>query len=221
MRKYKKSTNNNCRFQNSCEPLKNDTEWFAEKINKGSPPKLVQVLFLNRNSDMIVVAPHGGKIEPRTEEIAGHLANELRWSCYCFCSGHSEDERGGTGNQDEHHIESKQIWPPQLGNLLTDSEIAVSIHGCTDDYDVIQIGGHNKVKISDLANTLTKMGFKAEEGTGNLAANSSVNFINKLKRHGVQIELPFSLYRDVKKTNRQDRRDLAGSIATAIRDLKW
>jgi len=218
MRKYEKSTNNNCCFQDRCKRLENDTQWFAEKINKGSPPKSVQVLFLDRNSDMIVVAPHGGKIEPGTEEIAGMVAHELGCSCYCFCSGHRKEERKDPGGEDGHHIDSTEIKARHLQALVKGSDIAISIHGLSNSKsDRIEVGGTNQGLLQKIVNALNKQKCPAQLATnGSVEGTSAKNFINRYKNRGVQLEIPLRPYRV--HCAGEERRRLAEAVASVLRD---
>ena len=176
-------THNMCPFQDECEPLEDDTKWFRRKIGPKVPRDRTAVLHRKGKGPFIIVAPHGGKIEPRTEQIAGLLSEELGCACYCFCSGHLEKHRGGKGKKDRHHINSHHIEAPQLLVLLGERETAVSVHGLGwQRNDTIEVGGLHSCLRDRLKSALNKNRFTAMDPRHKRrAAECEMNVVNRCK----------------------------------------
>jgi phage replication-related protein YjqB (UPF0714/DUF867 family) len=200
--------------------------------------------FIERRSDdgiaddLIVVAPHGGDIEPYTDEQATETYNQLiavskSVSAWC-CKGWWELP-DGTDAPDHWHITSTDIHEasfPQLQCVLTDPprfDYAVSYHGCGEcawdgtNRKVI-IGGladHDAVKVKLLTAIRTIGGIStnpAEEiviaTSGGLAAQEETNLTNRLAKgnQGVQIEQSL----EVRKSHWQE---IATAVASVFSDL--
>lgn len=95
-------------------------------------------------SGITVMAPHGGRIEPKTSRIAGLIAGD-RFNLYCF-EGIKE-----TGNRDLH-ITSHRFDEPLALDLISRSHIIVTIHACKDKDKIVYVGG----LLSDLASWVEK-----------------------------------------------------------------
>jgi phage replication-related protein YjqB (UPF0714/DUF867 family) len=192
--------------------------------------------FIERRSDdgtsdgLIVVAPHGGDIEPHTDEQATEVYNQLvaaRKSVSFWCCKGWWEYADKTDAPDHWHITSTGIHAasfPELQYILTDPRrfaYAVSFHGCGDcTWD----GVNRKVIIGGLAdNAVTELiltAIRAISGistnptvdiviatSGGLAAQEETNLTNRLAKgnQGVQIEQCL----DVRKSHGQE-------IATAV-----
>ena len=87
-----------------------------------------RILVHDCGSMIAVIAPHGGRIEPGTSEIAGAVAgNDL--SLYSF-----EGIRRGRAHG-ELHITSPRFDEPQALGLVAAVETAIAIHGRADTKD--------------------------------------------------------------------------------------
>src|SRR5690606_23932851 len=93
-----------------------------------------------QNTGLIVIAPHGGDIEPHTDHQAQQLAAMLSASSW-ICKGW----RQGGSAFDAWHIRSTDIHPdsfPGLKHISTRGfAYAVSFHGIDDNAGVIISGG--------------------------------------------------------------------------------
>jgi phage replication-related protein YjqB (UPF0714/DUF867 family) len=175
--------------------------------------------FVERRADdglstgLIVVAPHGGGIEPYTDEQAAATYDQLlaagkgvaAWCCKGWW-----DVEDGTDAPDHWHITSTEIDEasfPELQHVLSDParfDYAVSFHGCSD---CLWDGADRKVIIGGLADDTVKMQIRDEiQGiagistnpaqdivvatSGGLAAQEATNLTNRLAQghQGVQIE---------------------------------
>lgn len=201
-----------------CMPVHRDTEWFRDRIGKRYPHQFTEVLCREGDGPIALLAPHGGRIEPYTEQIAGLIANELGCTCYCFCSGHTRKDRGGKGKNDRHHITSSCIEAPELMELLGDIEVAVSVHGLGwQEADVIEVGGRHEDLRCTLRSALSRSGFLAvDPRKPGRAAKCSSNIVNRCKGGaGVQLEISQTRYRSPK--DGEARIDLAKAIAGVLK----
>ncbi|MBW6424332.1 poly-gamma-glutamate hydrolase family protein [Rhizobium sp. XQZ8] len=109
------------------------------------------VVAVNRHSSICVVAPHGGKIEPGTSELARAVAGEL-FSLYLF------EGRKSAGNRDLH-ITSTNFNEPSGLSLVGGSDVAIAMHGCQGSDEVIYLGGRHRALIDKLAKSFKRRGF--------------------------------------------------------------
>ena len=83
-------------------------------------------------SRFTVLAPHGGKIEQGTSEIARRIAGE-QYNLYLF------EGRLSAGNRDLH-VTSHRFFEKRADDLLKATEFAIGVHGRRDqDGSVAQI----------------------------------------------------------------------------------
>jgi phage replication-related protein YjqB (UPF0714/DUF867 family) len=152
---------------------------------------------------LIVIAPHGGDIEPYTDEQAEHVGKQLSSKCVSLwvCKGFKE--HGGAFNR--WHITSTDISEESFPKLKTvigrHFEYAVAFHGFSkkhnQDPDSICIGG---CMPDPLKTKLKEEIYKVVCGSGiivatdgdlcpdNFNGNDSENIVNRLGTIGVQIE---------------------------------
>jgi phage replication-related protein YjqB (UPF0714/DUF867 family) len=150
---------------------------------------------------LLVLAPHGGAIEPFTDDQAEHvtrLLGDLGVSCW-RCKGW----RPGGGAAARWHITSTEISPvsfPQLATIAARGfRHAVSFHGFTDDTrpDIL-VGGAAPDPIKSLiravvVSAVAGTGLSVDiTGTGDrLGGAEEANLVNRLTTdhsHGIQIE---------------------------------
>ncbi|WP_188093232.1 poly-gamma-glutamate hydrolase family protein, partial [Sulfurovum riftiae] len=81
---------------------------------------------IDRGSNVTMLAPHGGRIEPRTDAIAKAIACQ-NFNYYGFIAERSKIE--GRKNM---HITSHKFDEPKAIELIKKSEIVIAIHGCND-----------------------------------------------------------------------------------------
>ncbi len=193
-------------------------EEFVRRYGKDNPPShLTKVTFRpGSNSRLLIVAPHGGRIEPWTPSLARSIANKLGCDYYCFRSRHAGKPVLNNGEH-HHHITSCEILAPNLLSLVGRSLLPVSIHG-TDKYARIQVGGRHG-NLASLIKHLDSAGFQAEQATGDLAAMCESNFVNRSNSGlgGIQLEIPLVRYRENTGDVRRARRALASCIAEFVR----
>jgi phage replication-related protein YjqB (UPF0714/DUF867 family) len=135
-----------------------------------------------RLSPVMVIAPHGGGIEPGTSELAQALAGEHR-SLYCF-------EGLRTTGSARLHITSTRFDEPGCLQMLQQAHTAVALHGCDDVLPVVYVGGLHEPAAAHLCQQLVQAGFPACRDTTHHAGIDPTNLCNRGQSgKGVQLEI--------------------------------
>jgi phage replication-related protein YjqB (UPF0714/DUF867 family) len=166
-----------------------------------------RVHLIDRGSSVLIIAPHGGRIEPGTSEITKLIAGD-ECSLYCF-----------EGRKKEHsyrdlHITSHHFDEPQAHSLAADADVVIAIHGRGDDGDTetVFLGGSDTVLRNAVAAALVQAGFKAITDGHKFPGTEPTNICNRGRRRaGVQLELPKSL-RDQLRSDRPQMERFAAAI---------
>ena len=143
-----------------------------------------RVCATHRGSRLAIIAPHGGKIEPHTSEVASSIARD-DFDLYCF------EGLLPTGNFKILHITSTNFDEPRCLGLIRGCDIVVSIHGLGEEGDVIYVGGLDITLRDTIRESLEFAGFDArtDESAAHSAKNP-LNICNKgFRRRGVQLEI--------------------------------
>jgi len=156
----------------------------------------------NLESDITIIAPHGGLIEPRTSLITELIAGDT-YNYYCF-EGIKEK------NNQNLHITSHKFDEPEALNLIFSSKIIISIHACKDKEKIIYIGGRFKELASYIKGALESLNIKILKKERFLGTHPN-NICNKGKKNkGIQLEISRGIRDDLKKLS---------SISTAIQNV--
>jgi phage replication-related protein YjqB (UPF0714/DUF867 family) len=179
------------------------------------------------NQELVVIAPHGGEIENKTDQQAEIVRNEISpdhvslW----ICKGFDQEDKSA---YERWHITSTQINEKSFPKLNTIYErifkYAIAFHGWTEDY--ICVGGSEnqtppdlKVRIKNaIRETLLAKGSDIQvyasdspEGCpGAFNGDSEDNIVNRLGTNGIQIE-------QCKEARKQYYTYIAKAIADTIR----
>lgn len=142
----------------------------------------------DRGTPFVILAPHGGWIEPHTSEIAEAIA-ETDLSFYAF-------QALKDGPHGDFHITSHNFDEPKAIDLVGRSWTAVAIHGRRNEgREAVWQGGRATALRDGIGATLRNAGFEAEANE-RLAGLDRANICNRtLSGEGVQIELARSLRR--------------------------
>lgn len=164
-------------------------------------------------SGTLVMAPHGGSIEPGTTELAEAIANRS----HSFYSFEGIKKRG---NRDLHITSTNFNEPVGLALASTAMQV-VAIHGEEDDKnEVVYLGGLNKELQANLKNYLDAAGFKTDFHE-KLKGENERNICNHAKRHGVQLELSKGLrmtfFRSLERNGRKETTEKFDEFVEAIR----
>ena len=135
-----------------------------------------------QRSDIAVIAPHAGLIEPFTGELAEAIAGrEHRF--YCF---------SGSGGQNNRrlHVTSTHFSEPLLTRVLLGASVALTVHGCRQPLaPVTHLGGNNVRLRNRLERSLLRAGFQVDRAQPPLAGRHPHNLVNRTLQGGVQLEI--------------------------------
>ena len=131
-----------------------------------------------------ILAPHGGKIEPHTSSIATEIARD-KFSLYLL-EGTKKEQ-----NYQSLHITSINFVEPKCLDLLSRTDLALTVHGKSGDRNEILVGGLHQTVSTLICKSLVSVGFNAKViTTGYLSGTSKENIYNKTRSgKGVQIEI--------------------------------
>jgi phage replication-related protein YjqB (UPF0714/DUF867 family) len=174
---------------------------FAALAKKQREEADFRIRLCDRATPIVVLAPHGGRIERGTSEIAKAIAGQ-DYSIYLF------EGLLPRANRDLH-ITSANFDEPRALELVGKSATVVAIHGRQDHGDrrTVGMGGLNETLRDAIGFSLNAAGFQAAPAEENMAAQDPMNICNRGKSGvGVQLELPRAL-------RSQLARDAAGRAA--------
>ncbi|HVS27852.1 MAG TPA: poly-gamma-glutamate hydrolase family protein [Burkholderiales bacterium] len=138
-------------------------------------------------SGVAVIAPHGGKIEPRTSEIARAIAAE-DFNLYLF------EGIKKRGNYAALHITSRRFDEPSCLELLSTCSFVIAIHGCVGHDERVLIGGLDNTLKDKVATELRQVGVNVQNDGHNFQATDPNNICNRgQSNRGVQLELTRAL----------------------------
>ena len=155
-----------------------------------SEPTSYEVVVQSRNVPALIVAPHGGGIEPGTTELALAIARD-DLSIAVF----NGLKKTGNGRL---HITSHRFDQPEILSVIATADYVIAIHGkATENEETVYIGGRDTKLRSSIATALCRVGFDAREETNpRLQGIEAANICNRGARNmGVQLELTAGLRR--------------------------
>ena len=144
---------------------------------------------------IIVIAPHGGEIEPGTSELTLEIARG-DYAFYAF-----EGLRRGRLHGDLH-LTSPRFDEPRGLALIGAADTALAVHGRADNGDAwtIWAGGRAEAFRDAVATSLIASGFKVTNVDGGLAGREAANICNRgASGTGVQLEIPRTLRRHLRR----------------------
>jgi phage replication-related protein YjqB (UPF0714/DUF867 family) len=135
------------------------------------------------SSTIAVIAPHGGKIEVRTADIARAIAGD-EFNLYLFEGIKTSD------NYATLHITSHRFDEPSCLALIRECSFVVAIHGCTGNDERILLGGLDVELKAHIAEALWQARLRVETDSHTFGAADQNNICNQGQTgKGVQIEL--------------------------------
>ncbi len=170
-----------------------------------------------KGSTVVIVAPHGGGIEPGTSEIACAIAGE-DFSYYLF-------EGTKTNGNSVLHLTSSNFDEPRCLCLLRTAQTVVTIHGEESKRKVVYLGGRDSALIAALRCALKSHDFAAETHSDpNLQGKLPSNICNiGRSRKGVQLELSKGLRRSffasLDHAGRRQATGQLGKFSEAVRQV--
>jgi phage replication-related protein YjqB (UPF0714/DUF867 family) len=163
---------------------------YQEVLDRGHVPGLdLRITFGDTGiAECLLVAPHGGGIEPGTSELLRAISELGGWAWYEF-AGFLR-----SGNHDALHIASTLFDEPTLLALLQRTNFALTLHGTGDaSHEVVYVGGRwdaGRATIATMINATTaKHGIHAVEGPEYIRGTEPTNLANRGKLgYGIQLE---------------------------------
>ncbi len=138
-------------------------------------------------SAVAVIAPHAGKIESRTSEIARAIAGE-DFNLYLF------EGIKKRGNYSALHITSRCFDEPGCLELLSTCSFVITIHGCVGHDERVLIGGLDRSLKDKVAAELRQAGVNVQNDGHHFQATDPNNICNRgQSNRGIQLELTHAL----------------------------
>lgn len=180
---------------------------FGELKSREVEGKDYQIRFHLRDERVLIMAPHGGKIEPTTSEIAEAIAGE-NYSLYSF-EGLKTDGNGIL------HIESHLFDEPRALQAIRKADVVITVHGQLDHSEgFIMVGGLHVDLRSEIRRRLETAGFQTRTPTEGLQGTDPENICNRGRlKGGVQLEVS----RKERDALRKDR-DRLQKFSSPVRD---
>ena len=157
----------------------------------------------------VVIAPHGGKIEPGSSEIADRIADN-DFGFYSFEGMRSS----GNGRL---HITSSHFDEPIAVAMVRRAKVVVAIHGRKDDGDraTVYLGGLHADLSEAIGRKLEGAGFCTRLNGHKFSGTDPANICNRSNNGmGAQLEIPATLRRVLTQCGKEA--DLA-AFSCAIR----
>ena len=135
-------------------------------------------------SRVAVIAPHGGRIEGRTSEIARLIAGDDH-GLYLF-----EGLRTTGDNFERLHLASQWFDEPRALDLVSGCDTVVAVHGYAASGPDVLLGGLNERLKVEIAQALTEIGFSCLIEGHRFPGRHPRNICNRGRSgEGVQLEL--------------------------------
>jgi len=165
-------------------------------------------------SDVLIMAPHGGNIEPGCSEIAAAVAAGEH-------SFYALEGLKPAGNW-SLHIASTHFDEPVCMNALKNARQVLTIHGCKDDAQLVYLGGMDRMLKEAVKESLESSRFVTGVRDG-IQGRSELNICNRgSSGKGVQIEISFALrcrmFSNLKLDGRRHTTELFNEFVSAVRE---
>lgn len=198
------------------EPLGNDYYRDMKELLRKEPDTSYEFNIQTRESPVLIVTPHGGRIEQFTSAIGKGLAG----STFNHFEFRGLLERG---SYERLHVSSVNYNPPKLIPLNKGSEITLSVHGLSGSNKVTYVGGRDLVGAQMVRQALEAEGFSVETASLNYNGNDVKNFVNRNKRgKGIQLEITLGQRRALftKRNEERPNEDYERYIGAVTRALE-
>jgi phage replication-related protein YjqB (UPF0714/DUF867 family) len=175
-------------YQRSSRGRRPDKYRSFDALNRGEHKNAFRIKCLVRARKVAVIAPHGGKIESWTSEIATSIAAQ-DYCLYCFEGIKQRDNW-------DLHITSTRFDEPQCLSLLSLCDRVVTVHGCDSDALIAYMGGLDRILRNSIREHLNAAGFVTDvhHDRPDLQGLNKHNICNRGRLGmGVQLELSYGL----------------------------
>jgi phage replication-related protein YjqB (UPF0714/DUF867 family) len=167
---------------------------FNELKNHQKLNRDYKISISNVGSQITIIAPHGGKIEPRTSDLAKIIA-QTQYNFYCF-EGIKNKNNGCL------HITSHNFDEPKAVELVSRSNIVVAIHACTGNAGLVHMGGLDEELKVAIANELEARGIRVSGEHPGFQGSNPYNICNRgTSGKGVQLEITRDLRDNLNKVH--------------------
>jgi len=182
---------------------------YKELASREVEDKDYQIRMSLKDEHILVMAPHGGKIEPGTTEIAEAIAG-MDYSFYSF-EGLKADRNSVL------HIESHLFDEPRALEAVEKADVVITVHGQIDQKDeFVMIGGINIDLGSEIRRQLEAGGFRTRPPTRRLSGVDPMNICNRGKlKSGVQLEISRKI-RDLLRNDKEQLQTFVDAVRKAI-----
>ena len=143
----------------------------------------------DRLAEITVLAPHGGRLEAGTSELAEELAGN-DWNYYSFMA------LMDSGNN-RLHVTSIHYNDPVAVAMSSSALITVTLHRQREQTRTVCLGGLNKELLASADEHLKKAGFSTETPCKRLGGTDCRNIANRALLGGLQIELSMEVADDL------------------------
>ena len=171
-----------------------------------------------KGSATVIIAPHGGAIEPGTSEVATAVAgDDLSLALF-------EGIRPEGGNR-RLHLTSTNFDEPRCVELVLGADAVIAIHGEASAEPSVFLGGRDRILGAKLKTALKHNGFAVEiHGNIDLRGLSMKNICNRgSSGAGVQLELSRGLrrtfFRALTDQGRKEPTDALFRFTAAVRQV--
>jgi len=162
-----------------------------------------------RDPRVLIMAPHGGKIEPMTAEVAEAIAG-MEYSFYSF-EGLKPCGNGVL------HIESHLFDEPHALGAVEKADVVITVHGQVDrKEEFVMVGGLDNGLRSEVRRQLEVAGFQTRPPSEGRMGMDPMNICNRGRpRRGVQLEISRKV-RDVLRTDQDKLKTFASAVRKGI-----
>lgn len=149
------------------------------------------ILTKESGAPLLVMAPHGGGIEPGTVDLAHAIAGDD----HAFYAFKGIKAAGNT----VLHITSNRFDEPRALRMARRAEWVLAIHGCRETGGVVYVGGRDGTRGRAIHRALHEAGFDVRESQRpGLSGTNPNNICNRgYSGRGVQLELSDGLRRQM------------------------
>lgn len=154
----------------------------------------------DNNSDITILAIHGGGIESATSELAFVTAQTNEYNYFTF----KGDRRHGNN---ELHVTSIHYDNEIAQDLTQKSQRAISLHGCTGQESIVYIGGKDKQLIKLITSELKDIEVDVQHAPHTMSGKQKENIVNQTQiQAGVQLEITHALRKQFFKDGKLTRK---------------
>jgi len=181
---------------------------FKELADRETEGRDYRIRIELRDPRVLIMAPHGGKIEPTTAEIAEAIAG-IDYSFYSF-EGLKTDSR-------MLHIESHLFDEPCALQAARKADVVITVHGqLNQKEEFVMVGGLNESLGSEITAQLKAASFQTRPPAEGLMGSDPMNICNRGKsKQGVQLEVSRKV-RDVLRRDHQELQKFANTVRRAV-----